>query len=50
MIKATLIITIFNWGWLTGQRFSHYVARSMATSRQAWCRQSESSTASSEGY
>jgi hypothetical protein len=38
-IKASLIRTIFNWGWLTGS-VQYHQGRNMATSRQAWYRRS----------
>jgi hypothetical protein len=40
MTKATLIRTIFNWGWLTGFEVQSIIimAQSMAVSSQAWHR------------
>ena len=35
MNKATLIRTTFNWGWLTGQRFSPLLSRQEHDSIQA---------------
>jgi hypothetical protein len=43
MTKATLIMTTFNLGWLTGSEVPsiiNYQGRNMAAFRQAWCRRS----------
>jgi hypothetical protein len=37
--KATLIRTVFHWGWLRDSVHYHQ-GRNMAASRQAWCRRS----------
>jgi hypothetical protein len=41
MTKATLIRTTFNWGWLTGQRFSPLLSRQEHGSIQAGMVQEE---------
>ena len=41
MTKATLIRTTFNWGWLTGQRFSPLSSRWEHDSIQAVMAQAE---------
>jgi hypothetical protein len=43
MIKATLVRTTFNWGWLTGSEVQSIVikAGSRAACRQAWGRNSQ---------
>ena len=40
--KATLIRTIFNWGWFTGSEVQSIIIKvgSLAASRQAWQRKS----------
>ena len=41
MTKAILIRTIFNWGWLTGQRFSPLSSRQEHSTMQAGMVQEE---------